>query len=123
LARSLAEPSLRARAFVTGGTRAPRLVLSLSLPADRLEAISTATRELLERLSRGEIPDAALSLATQRAASSARERLGHPRARLMRLYTGAAASAERAPTLSELRNFASKRLVPSMGSVLSVRPE
>lgn len=123
VARSLAEPSLRARAFVTGAERAPRLVLSLSVASDRLEAVSTATRELLGRLSRGEVPDAELSLAAKRAASNRRVRLAHPRERLALLYAGAAPSPEALPNLSELRGFTARRLAPSAWSVLSVRPE
>ena len=123
VARGLAEPALDARAFVTGAGRAPRLVLSLSVPAERLEALATATRELLARLSRGEIPDVELTRASKRANASARERLAHPRERLAQLYAGASPNVDASPSVAELRAFAARRLAPSAWSVLTVRPE
>lgn len=123
VARSLAEPGLSARAFVTGAQRAPRLVLSLSLPAERLEAVSAAVRELLARLSRGEIPEVELTRATKRSSASARERLAHPRERLARLHAGASPGIDDPPSATELRAFAARRLAPSAWSLLTVRPE
>jgi hypothetical protein len=98
------------------------VVIEVRAPDAAIDPATTKVLELVARLGRGEVPEAALTRALARRAAAERERLADPRERLARTLVGTPISV-REPSAAELRAWLQKSFAADRAAVSVVHPD
>jgi len=98
------------------------VVLQIRAPDGAIDDATTKALELLARLARGEVPEAAIAAALVRRAADEQQRLADPRERLVRTLTGAPVAVA-APTTAQVRMWLAHAASPDRAAVSIVHPE
>ncbi len=111
--RAIPGADANARATPDGGA----LVIEVRAPEDGIERAVGDVRDLLSRVSRGEVPDAAIVAALARREARERARLAEPRERVVRVWAGDDAVVVPPIAPAEVRAWLGRTLVAERTTV------